>query len=102
MMLKISGHSDDIVSLSGLVDDEIGAYDKPVAIRIGDARGGVIVTMHYAPDKASAAVWRASVEQIDEDVPVPWAIHIKQDHAYSVAVIVECPAGTPIDWERER
>jgi hypothetical protein len=90
-MIRIYGSSDDLVEIEGGGhDDEIGAYDKPRCIEITNAEGhGVRVVAEYAP--GSVGVWRMAVEQIDEDVPIPWPIRVVTEHGYSVAVVIDCP-----------
>lgn len=94
MSLRFYGHSDDCAEIDGDISDEIGCYDKGVRFRIGDASGGVLVTMQYAP--GDGGVWRLSAEQIDEGIVCPWPIRIEHQHAYSLALVVDCPPGAPV------
>lgn len=69
-MLTISGHSDDVVSLEGDLEDEVAQWQRiTVSCR---ATGGVVVTMRYGT--GSAAVWQASVRHVEEGCPVPWSV----------------------------
>ena len=112
-MLKIQGHSDDVVcanvklqrecphcgaeieepasAVVGGKDDEIDAYEKKVLFVIGDDKGGVRVKMFYA----AGGCWAASVGQMAEDVQIPWEVRIGSE-GYSVVVCVDCPDGTPV------
>lgn len=104
-MIKISGHSDDIVSLEGCIDDEIECCSARVRVKIGSPEAspghdaaGVMVTMAYGGTD-SGAVWAATIEPFDDGVPVPWAVSV-EFKAYSPVVRVGCPEGTPIVAER--
>lgn len=100
-MIRIYGHSDDCIEIEGSVKDEIGAWDKPRAITITDRIGqGVRVLAQYAP--GDAAVWRFSVEQLDEDVPVPWPIRITPAHGYSVAVEIDCGDDVTVEHDKPK
>jgi hypothetical protein len=99
-MISIYGHSDDVVVLEGDVQDEVGPGRM---IQFGDGQRGVKVTFKYAAAKKSGAVWRASIEQIDEGVPMfPVTIGeaepagLPEPKVYSVKVTVDCPPGTPV------
>lgn len=94
-MLRIYGASDDLVEIEGDVSEELGARDRQRTITIGDDKGGLRVIAKYAP--GSRAVWRLSVEPIDEEVPIPWPVHVElAEPGYSCAVVVDCPPGTPV------
>jgi hypothetical protein len=95
-MLKIYGASDDLVEIEGIVSEELGAYDKPRVVTVGDREtGGCVVVAEYAVENR-AGVWSMSVSQIDEDVPIPWPVSIAVEHGYSVAVVIDCPSGTKV------
>jgi len=118
-MLKISGHSDDIVEANieletkcsecgheieeptkavvGDKSDEISAYTQKVLFVIGDDKGGVRVKMFYA----AGGCWAASVGQMAEGVPIPWEVRIGS-HEYTVEVCVDCPNGTPVKVQKEK
>lgn len=96
MGLTIYGSSDDLVELEGEVREEINA--DHAEIRIGTDLCGLVVTADYAPRKAGGAVWRLAVEQVDEDVPLPWPVRVEPRHAYSPQVVIDCPPGTTVTW----
>lgn len=118
MMLRISGHSDDIVSANieletkcphcgaeveepsravvGDKGDEISAYDQKVNFVVGDDKGGVRVTMFYA----ASGCWAASIGQLGEGIEIPWEVRVGS-HEYTVEVCVDCPNGTPVKVEKE-
>jgi len=118
VMLKISGHSDDIVEANielerkcpccgaevekptkavvGGKGDEINAYEQKVWFTIGDEKGGLVVMMFYG----SSGCWATSIGQIGEDVPIPWEVRVGAE-GHSVVVCVDCPDGTPAKVTRE-
>lgn len=96
-MIRIYGHSDDVVCIDGDVRDELGAYDRERTITVGGEGEGLEVTAVYS----DSGTWQFSLRQLDEDVPMPWGVRIVPEHAYSLAVIVECPPGTPVDFGEE-
>lgn len=96
MPYSFYGHSDDCAEVDGDIREEIGCYDGEVRWRVGDAGGGVFVTASYG--RGDGSVWAFTVEQIDEDIAVPWPISIKPEHGYSLRVNVDCPAGTPLAY----
>ena len=97
-MISISGHSDDVVCINGDVNDEIAAGRT---ITVGDATRGVKVIFKYAPGKNSGPVWRASVQQINEGVPM-FPVSIVEaptsvgSLTYSVQVNIDCPKDTSV------
>lgn len=100
MSISIYGASDDLVEIEGDVEDEIGPGRM---IQIGDEKMGVRVTMRYHASSKSGPVWRASIEQVDEGVPMfPVTLGLADPHgypdpqSYSVKVTVDCPHGTPV------
>jgi len=56
----------------------------------------VRVLASYAPDSVAGACWRLAAEPIDEDIPVPWAISLRPEHDYSLALHVESPPGARV------
>ena len=99
-MISVYGASDDIVCIEGDVSDEITPGKM---ITIGDEIRGVRLMFKYAPNKKSGAVWRGSVEQIDEGVPMfPVTISeaepsgFPNPRTYSVKITVDCPKGTSV------
>ena len=106
-MLHITTMGDDNVFLEGARDESL-PFDHVIAV--GDASGGVLVVMRYSPplpaDVPTTAptpgVWSAEIRQLAEDVPIPWPVsvrHIPQDdQIYMLAVDIDCPDGTPVEW----
>lgn len=95
-MLRIYGHSDDVVVIDGHLQDEVGPNR---AIVIGDGRRGMRVTFRYSASRRSGAVWRGAIEQIDEGVPL-FPVEVSEAAAggqsYSVMFIIDCPDDTPV------
>lgn len=108
-MLRIYGASDDLVELEGIVSDEVNHVGGgPVRLRIGDDTGGLFVVMKYSA--GPGAVWSARIEQIEDDVPIPWPVTVRtqdpQNHCgvagYTVIVEIGCPEGTPVFRGKKR
>lgn len=106
-MLKFFGASDDLVECRGDHYGEIDCYDDFVVARVGDDAGGCEVVMVYDSPilGGKAAVWTGCVRQLSENVPIPWPIGIESvdrdgrpGAGYSVAVVIDCPPGTPVVW----
>lgn len=123
MTVRFYGGSDDLIELEGvsvgpnqpsddtvswvatgnLRDvDEIGG-DKQRFL-VGREDEGVLVTVSY-----EHGVWAVMVSQVDEKVPIPWAITIEhhpqhRHHSigYSVLATIGCPPGTPVKKDRGR
>jgi hypothetical protein len=103
-MIQISGHSDDIISISGLPsgDDEISGdganfvIGRAEAIEGQDAQG-IRVKMRYV----KGGVWAATLEPIDEGVVCPWPVKVGIA-GYTAVVIIECPSDTPVTWKKVR
>lgn len=92
-MLKIYGHSDDIVELDGIVEESIQALANDVCVKIGDEKaGGIWVYMTYD------SLWTAAVSLIDENIPIPWPVLIKGD-GHTIVVEIMCPKGTKVKAE---
>lgn len=108
-MIRIQGHSDDVVVIEGdgangqRFCEELGAYERHRTITVGDpAVGGVRIVAEYDPKHAGldTTCWRLSVELVEEDKPIPWPVRIETaENLYSPAMVIDCPAGTPIDWD---
>jgi hypothetical protein len=106
-MIRIFGNSDDQVYVE---QDgkrcQLDVKGDEVVIGVGlnaSPAAGCFVTMHYGVG-CSIAVWTATVAQIDENILIPWLIRIENAKLeeqvgwiHSVAVVIECPPGTP--WE---
>ncbi len=97
-MVRIYGLSDDQILVHA--DGTTAQHDgDDRSFMVGDSkRGGIIVRMQYGVG-CSIGVWRADISQIDEGIAIPWPVRIEvsREANYSIAVIVECPAGTPVD-----
>jgi len=96
-MIKIYGHSDDVVVIDGDITDELGAFDRERVITIGGEGEGLQITVEYS----NTGTWQFALRQLDEDVPMPWPIRVVPEHAYSLAVIVDCPPETPVDFDED-
>lgn len=95
-MIRIYGHSDDVVVIDNHGDlDEAGAFDSSKTITIGGEGEGLQVVAKYG----KAGVWQFTLRQVDEGVDCPWPVRIERQHEYSLAVVIDCPSGTPIDWK---
>lgn len=92
-MIVISGHSDDIVSLSGDVDDEI---EQEKVIVIGDKNRGVRVKLTYG--LKNSGTWDATVGLYDENVPMFPVTIINGESTYTVQVVVMCPSKTSVQY----
>ena len=89
-MIRISGYSDDLVEISGVVEDEIGAYDQDVRIWLDD---GTVIRMTYGSDEDAA--WHGIIE-IHGSKPVTTRKLITYDDYYSDELTID--AGI-IRWE---
>lgn len=79
--LTITGHSDDIVSVTGPVNDEYDCYDEPCRFRISNELGAVEIELNYT----DRGVWAATIDPVDEDISWPWPIQITPaPNGYSV------------------
>lgn len=99
-MITIYGASDDLVEIEGDVSDEVSPGRM---ILVGDGKRGMYVVFKYAANKKSGAVWRGSVEQVDEGVPMfPMTVDLADPsghpdpRSYSVKFVIDCPPGTPV------
>ncbi len=103
-MIKIYGTSDDLVEIEGHpAGDEVNCYEKDVLITIGNAGGGLLIRMSYAPRFSGApgvaegafGCWSAEIAQVTEDTPILWPVTITREK-YSVCVNVDAPPETPL------
>ena len=99
-MISVYGYSDDVVCIEGDVDDEVSPGHT---ITVGTNERGVRITFKYSASKRSGAVWRGSVEQIDEGIPMFPVIISEAEpsgfpdpRSYSVKLTIDCPTGTPV------
>lgn len=121
--LTLSGHSDDIVCLEGIVTDEFHPQaGQPARFLVGttdaapgvDAHG-VYVVMDYAPDEHTReSVWTAAIVPLDEGVTCPWTISAAvppnpggpsnsgSSTTGTPRVTIHCPAGTPVRVDTRR
>lgn len=104
-MIKFYGASDDLFKCDGGGDqlrgcetfvDEVGCFDCVCAVLVGTMESGLIVSGVYAPKFTKGGAWFFGVSQVDEGIPIPWECRIINEHDYSVALIVDAPAGTPV------
>lgn len=91
-MIIISGHSDDIVSLSGDVDDEI---EQEKFILIGDKNRGVRVKLTYG---LNGGTWDVTIGLYAENVPMFPVTIINGESSYTVQVVVMCPSKTQVQF----
>ena len=98
-MIRMYGHSDDIVYIDGDAQHEIGA-GVPVSITSKDPEeGGVVVRLDYV----NPGVWEARIRQLAEDLPIPWPVRVSNRHEYSVLVEIDCPhPGVGVTWPHGR
>lgn len=99
-MVHVYGLSYDLVVIDGPFHHEVNPKQL---ITFGDETMGVRVRFTYAPNKQSGSVWRGSIEQIEEGVPMfPVSIEAADPHgypdpqSYSVKFNIDCPNRTPI------
>ncbi len=98
-MLKIYGHSDDTLCVEGGPPDcpddadTCAADGVHVEVNIG---GQLIVRGFYCVSWNQPGTWCLAVQQVQEDIAIPWAVRIEPEHGYSCAVLVDCPPETHI------
>jgi hypothetical protein len=98
-MIKIYGHSDDVVCVDRANPDseEFDSFDRSTILKIGSDKEGLIVTMRYGAHEHSGDTWSAEIEMIEEGTPVPWDISWKvEDGKYTGILSIYCPTDTPI------
>ncbi len=97
--IKIYGTSDDLFEIEGSKKeepDEIGCYDKPVAVSIIDKQGnGLIVGGFYSLNKwkSETSSWKIVIELLEEDKHLPnwnmkWGTN---SNGYSPELTIEIP-----------
>lgn len=104
-MIKIYGHSDDCVEVEGIFrgqNEYNPPLDKPISLVVHDFTfdKSVIVTAHYAAEKFSDAVWRLSVEPINEDKPMPPMKITLAPNGYSPMLEIECSENTAVSRQQ--
>ena len=103
MKLKISGHSDDIVSYElGKKADEL----SPPENNRGDDDGLFMGTLLVHSRKGRCVVhvvydgcWSFAIGKADEEDPAPWAFSVTWD-GYTQVIEADVPKGTKIEWRR--
>lgn len=94
--VTIYGASDDLVEVTGAIDDEFGVGLNGVWEGVlADPHGeGLRVSIVYT----SAGTWSAGVAPLDEDVPLPqWPVGLEvAETRYSTALSITVPEGTTL------
>lgn len=95
----VSGASDDLVEVSGRVDDEVQHYGPGPAVgRIETPEGdGLLVVVQYV----NPGTWSVGVAPLEEGFPIPpWKIEIGNapDCSYSAALTVWAPESATLQW----
>lgn len=98
--LKFYGASDDLFEIEGTTKDEpdeIGCFNSPVTVWVGNEDEGIFITGMYAPNNSSSC-WMIGISQMDEDMPLPdwemsWGIG---GRGYSVELTIEVPEGVVV------
>ena len=110
--LRFWGASDDLFEIESTKrgdGDEIGCFDKPMAVRVrsADRAHGLIVTAVYASifqgraDLDVPACWSIGVMPMDEDVPLPtWPMRWRAT-GYTTELEIDVPADALIEDLRE-
>jgi len=99
-MLKISGHSDDIINLEGIVNDEVNGDGANIIVgkqsaSEGEDAFGIKIKMRYV----KGGVWAATIEPLDDDVKCPWPVSVTIEN-YSAVVAIDCPKGTNVSYKK--
>lgn len=100
-MLKIYGHSDDLVEIEGDIrggkGEEINIIDKPAMVHIGGSKG--IVVQNEYTDGGWETTLRFGADHEDKE-PMPWKITVEMsENGYSLATTVDCPPDTDVQLE---
>lgn len=98
MKVRIYGASDDLVEVEGCPNaDERGAYNRTVSVAIGGDKGIVVSNRHDGK-----LGWVTSLHlgpRFEDEDPMPFPVSVEMSHTgYSLAVIVECPDGTLVEY----
>lgn len=94
--LTIYGASDDLIEVEGIERGEIGCWDQRVDFEIGTVDGGGYEVGMWHDGKIGWQVQLGLLADKD-DVPIPWSMRVElSERGYSLAVIVDCPAGTRV------
>lgn len=90
-IVRVYGHSDDLVEFDGAVREEFGAYKVDWQGTLEAENGdGLVITASYAHN----GTWAIGVGLLDEDIPLPaWGISLvtSNENAYSVELVLEIP-----------
>lgn len=75
-----------------------------IRVYLGDATGGLIVTMQPLDVRGSTCVaWRAALERISAGVTIPWGVRVRESEpGGSIAVEIDAPYDTPLRVTRVR
>jgi hypothetical protein len=90
-VLKFQGHSDDVVGVSGWLDDELSP-DKWMLI-------GDVLLVRFAFENVGTG-WVVQTAMANENVKVPYAVSLTYE-GYSPILTVECPVGTSLKIESD-
>ena len=96
--LRIYGASDDLVELSGAINDEFSIYsDTWVGILRSPDGGALTVSATYTP----VGVWTVGVGPLDEGQMLPdWPIRFEDgrenESSYSATLVIDIPAASTI------
>jgi len=109
-MIRVSGYSDDGITIDGDLKDSMDTCARDGVhgvIVIGDKAGGCVVRAFYNETWCTVdegfGCWSLAVSQVDEGCPIPWNVTVRHDTirgevGYSTVVDVDCPAGTHVKW----
>jgi hypothetical protein len=98
--LTIYGASDDLVEVDGIERGEIDCWDRRVDFEIGTVDGGGYRVGMWHDGRLG---WQVTLGLLatDDDVPLPWPARVElSETGYSLAVIINCPAGTRVTATR--
>lgn len=94
--LKFYGHSDDCFEIDGTgkgEPDEIGCFDKGVAVKVANDHAGLLVVGHYAPKATEVGTWMIGISLLDEGIKLPdWPIRFgTYSNEYSPLLEIDVP-----------
>jgi hypothetical protein len=102
-MIRIEGYSDDTVSVSGDVDDDIDTCASDGVHVLVEVGGIALVRCWYNEPWNTAGTWTIGVQQAQEDTPIPWPMRVVPGgRGYSVALEIDCPTGTAVAMSKVR
>jgi hypothetical protein len=93
-MIRIYGHSDDLVEVEGEFvgeENEFSCWQAIIKLEIEDKANGTacVIVAEYARDDR-AAVWHIGVEPSDEDKPMPEIKVEFSENRYSPVFVLDC------------